>query len=44
MLSVLSQKFEISKKQFLFQFQIVILTLFRMASLRLIPDKTDREG
>ena len=44
MLSVLSQKFVISKKQFLFQFQMVILTLFRMASPREIPDKIDQEG
>ena len=44
MLSVLSRKFVISKKQFLFQFQMVILTLFRMASPRLIPEKADREG
>ena len=41
MLSALSQNFVISKKQF---FQMVILTLFRMASPRLIPDKIDREA
>ena len=44
MLSVPSQKFAISKKQFLFQLQMVILTLFCMASPRLIPDKVEREG
>ena len=44
MLSVPSQRFAISKKQFLFQLQMVILTLFCMASPRLIPDKVEREG
>ena len=43
MLGLLFRKFAISKKQFLFQLQMVILTLFRMASRRLILDKTERE-
>ena len=43
-LSALFQKFAISKKQFLFQFQMLILTLFCMASPWLIPVKIDQEG
>ena len=44
MFIVLSQKFAISNRKFLFQLQAVILTLFLMTPLRVIPDKIEREG
>ena len=44
MLNALSRKSAVSGKQFLFQLQMVILNLFRMASPMLIPDKIEGEG
>ena len=41
MFIVLSQKFAISNRKFLFQLQAVILTLFLMTPLRVIPDKIE---